>query len=198
MTERIKLAENTIIYGIDGEYEALELQHLNDDLCEQILVDQEKAEILTKMYQAAHNVTHYGVPYIGAEGTVKGTITTITVLNKQHYEQLLEKEKKFDKFSKQCIITVNDNETKIEPIINKELEQENKNLNQRIETISDDLGNKLQVKELELELLQEKIVEANKWICRDINAAKINQNSLLVDVLQCHYKKLKAILGDSS
>ena len=42
-------------------------------------------------------------------------------------------------------------------IANQIHEQENKQLNERIETISDDLGNKLQVKTLEIEGLKEEI-----------------------------------------
>lgn len=44
------------------------------------------------------------------------------------YDGIKEKAEKWDKFSSQCIIKITDNGTTIEPIINRELEQENKQL----------------------------------------------------------------------
>lgn len=196
MTDKITVTENDfeIEFVTDEAFDEMYQKYCinlqdNDNktaeqLKQQILDDQQKAEILTKMYQASHNVTHYCVPYIGAEGRIKGTITTITVLNKQHYEQLLEKEKKWDKhtqiYSKDLFLE------------KEKLEQENKELNKRIETISDDLGNKLQVKEVETELLKQKLERIKlRW-----NLINVDIDAPEDCVKMCI--SLKEIIGDKS
>ena len=85
---------------------------------------------------------------------------------------------KWDKFSKQIIITVKNDETTIEPIINKELEQEIESLKDTIEDFHREskhsaealstLKQELQVKVLEIALLKEEL----QWTKKEWNNSK--------------------------
>jgi len=74
--------------------------------------------------------------------------TIITVI-----EQDLEKAEKWDKYSEQFIVTVKNDETFIEPIINKELEVENKELN----LVNTDLRELLRSREIQIENLKQEL-----------------------------------------
>ena len=75
-----ELTEGTIVYGIDGEYEALKFQHLNKEVYDLIVQYQEKAKKLDEIkkgvkkmedYQKAVTKETKDYPYIDIRNIVK-------------------------------------------------------------------------------------------------------------------------------
>jgi len=84
------------------------------------------------------------------------TLNKISQNPEQYLQALLsnlEKSEKWDKYSKQFIVTVKNDETFMEPIINKELEVENKELN----LVNTDLRELLRSREIQIENLKQEL-----------------------------------------
>lgn len=150
MPERIPITKETYSFQqiFAGQHELVLKVKKEDDLpvlIQQILDDQEKASFRDYL------VEQYWYKEIRNNGT-------------NWYDELKVNSEKWNKFSSQCIIKITDDVTTIEPIINKELELENKQL----KISRDDVLRLLGIQNKKLEQIE-------GWISKNDNVGITNQ-----------------------
>ena len=101
----------------------------------------------------------------------------------ENYPILNEKAEKWDKHLEMMVKS----ENCVEQIM-----EDNTNLKQEIETISDDLGNKLQVKTLEIEGLKQIVDNLRKYLKEEVEAYSECEEIIMKELSQ----DIKEILGD--